>query len=218
MISSFTSNNWVTILIFLMIGSLVLLRNLYPIRYTKFFSLSRTNEYFIDYINKSNTGFNFFESVLFVFQIATFSLLLVKVNVYFNINETAVSFFMFGKISLYLFIYSILRLLLGKFIAVLVNMKKQQKNLTFIKMSYTSKVATIIFPAVIFMYYGTIINETFTLFLLGVTVLFLGFKYIQIVLKNQKLIFSNLFYFILYLCALEIAPLIYVYKLFIINM
>ncbi|NQV78269.1 MAG: DUF4271 domain-containing protein, partial [Lutibacter sp.] len=57
-------------------------------------------------------------------------------------------------------------------------------------------------------YKGLLFEITFLVFLL---VLIL--RYVLILLNNKKLIFNNLFYFILYLCALEIAPLIIVLKL-----
>jgi len=40
------------------------------------------------------------------------------------------------------------------------------------------------------------------------------FRYF-VVIKNEKLGFNNLFYLFLYLCALELSPLIVVYKLFV---
>ena len=38
-------------------------------------------------------------------------------------------------------------------------------------------------------------------------------RYSLLLINNKKLIFNNLFYFILYLCALEIVPLVIILKL-----
>jgi len=40
------------------------------------------------------------------------------------------------------------------------------------------------------------------------------FRYFALI-KNEKLSFDNLLYLFLYLCALELAPFIVVYKLFV---
>ena len=52
---------------------------------------------------------------------------------------------------------------------------------------------------------------------LKITILFfiimLVFRYVLLLINNKKLILNNLFYFILYICTLEIAPLILILKL-----
>lgn len=55
-------------------------------------------------------------------------------------------------------------------------------------------------------------NLSFALYLMILSIL-LFYRFLFIVLKNNKLIFSKLFYFILYLCALEIAPLLVLFKM-----
>ena len=194
---------------------LAVLNYLYEIRFAKFISLFNSNEYFIDYINKSASIFNVFDMTLLLFQIGTYSLLIFKVNEYLFFIESTNQFLLFLKINLFLFIFYLFRYLIGKIIAVILEMSDKQGLLSFVKLSYLSKVTIIVYPAIIVLYYSPWTGLLFLKIILLLTTVFLLFKYIQIIKHNQKLIFSNLFYFILYLCALEIAPLIYVFKLFI---
>ncbi len=122
---------------------------------------------------------------------------------------------MFLKTSFYLIVFYALRYMIGKIIAVIVSMEKEQSLLTFIKINAISKIAILLFPTIIILYYSPNINTVFAKILILIVLVSLFVKYTQILQKNQKLIFSNLFYFILYLCALEITPLVYLFKLLI---
>ena len=215
MITSFATNNWVTITIIFLIGILVVLNFLYEIRFSKFVSISIANEYVVDYINKSSSFVNFFDMLLLVFQVGSFSLLIVKVNEILHFIEVSNPFFLFLKVVLILLSYYFFRFLIGKLLAVVLELKSEQQLLSFIKMNYLSKVSVLIFPAIIVLYYFPNLNDFLLKLIMLITIVFLLFKYGQIIKYNQKLIFSNLFYFILYLCALEIIPLFFVFKLFI---
>ena len=73
------------------------------------------------------------------------------------------------------------------------------------------------FYANIFSIYVLLILTEFTQFsekqLLWISGLFFLYRFIFIGIKNKKLLFNNMFYFILYICTLEITPLLIIYKL-----
>ncbi len=215
MISSLATNNWVTIVIILMIGILVALNFLYKIQFSKFISLTFINQYFADYANKTSSLFNPFNLFLFLFQISAYTLLLLKVNVLLTVTIEKNQLFSFFKTALLLTSIYVIRYFIGKVIAVIVQMEKEQNLLTFIKMSHLSKISILIFPAIIILYYSPSNSDLLSKIIIVLTGIILLFKYLQILSQNQKMIFSNLFYFILYLCALEITPLLYFFKLFI---
>lgn len=215
MISSLVSNNWVTVIILLMIGILVVLNFLYETQFSKLISLTLVNQYFVDYANKTSSLFNPFNLLLFLFQISAYALLLLKTNELLTLNIEKNLFFSFLKTALLLIIIYIIRYSVGRIIAVIVQMEKEQNLLTFIKMSHLSKISIFVFPAIIILYYLPSNSNLLSKIIIILTIVILLFKYLQILSQNQKLIFSNLFYFILYLCALEITPLIYFFKLFI---
>lgn len=215
MINALSVNNWVTITIVLLIGVLVVLNYFFEIQFKKFISLAQVDEYFVDYVNKSSLLFNTFNLFLFLFQIGVYSLLLLKVNEVFIKISIQNRFLFYLKICLFLSVFYLFRYTIGRVIALLAEMEREQELLTFIKMIAISKIAIFLFPAIIILFYLPFLNVILSKMIVLIVVVSLLFKYLQILKKNQKLIFGNLFYFILYLCALEITPLVYLFKLLI---
>ena len=109
-------------------------------------------------------------------------------------------------------VYLIGRYLIGKLISFIFGIDKIQGVLSFVKFTYLAKVAIYMIPFVILLVYLPFNKLVFQYISIGFTVLILLFFYVKLLMQNQKLIFRNLFYFILYLCALEITPLIYFFK------
>ena len=81
-------------------------------------------------------------------------------------------------------------------------------------MNYKNFIGIVLIPINMILVYAVEPTEKLIYgFLIGLLVLnFIGF--LSTFKSYQKLILSNFFYFILYLCALEIGPYIILYKLF----
>jgi hypothetical protein len=81
------------------------------------------------------------------------------------------------------------------------------------KLTYRNLLSILFFAACLFLSYVAEPSETLLLIIVGIVILgncialFYSYK------TNRQLILSNFFYFILYLCALEISPYIILYKL-----
>jgi hypothetical protein len=118
---------------------------------------------------------------------------------------------LFVLILFYVAVFISVRFLVGFFLAVLFEREKEQQYLTFSKISYLSNFSILIFPLIIINFY--INSILYSKFLILTSFLLLLIYYFLQLKNNQKLIFNNLFYFILYLCLLEFAPYIIVYKL-----
>jgi len=210
MISSFVSQNWVTVIIFFIIALITLLHYLYEDRFIKFVSIINSREYFIDYIDKKKGFISFFNVILFLIQLGIYSLLIYKIKINFEIfNNKVTSFF---YILLVLFLFFIGRYLIGRMLSSVFNLQGKQNVLSFIKFTYFSKISIFILPFIIFIYYYPYYNNLLIMINIGIVIIMFVFFYLKILLQNQKMIFSNLFYFILYLCTLEIIPLVYLYK------
>ena len=83
----------------------------------------------------------------------------------------------------------------------------------FEKINYLNTVILWILPFLIFSNYTENYKELFLNITAVLVLAFLVLRYLLLILNNKKLILSGFFYFILYLCALEIAPLIIFLKL-----
>jgi len=204
------SKDWITLVLF------VIIKYHYSERLSRLFSLFISRNYLVIYAKHSPLLLNSFHLFFAVIQLFIFSLTIfvgIKTN-----NSIAIEFefSFFLNILTGVFIFTVLRYFIGKLLAILFDLEKQHESLTYLKMSYLSNFCLLIFPllvCVLYLFYNSTI-AAIIIATIAVTILIL--YYTLIIKNNQKLIYNNFFYFILYLCALEIAPLIFLYKLFII--
>ena len=210
MISSFAIHDWFAIIIILLIAIIVYLHFFYTERFIKFISITKINEYFIDYNHGKASFISVFNVLLFVFQLGVFALLLVFYSK--NYNFSNVSFISFVSLLSVLLSFLLLRYLVGKIIAFIFELEKVQAILTFVKFTYYTKVSIYMLPFIIIFIYIPKYNDVLLRVGVFLAAIMLFVFYIILLLQNQKLILRNLFYFILYLCALEIIPLVYLHK------
>jgi len=208
------NNDWITGLFILILALLTGLKFFYQERVTfsgiHFFS----KNYMSIYFNKDkNKIFNIFQSTFFLIQLIVLSFLCYFVSLKFNLNVQVFKLHPFLNILLSICFYFLFRYLIDYLLSVMFNLKKEIKRLLFSKMSYFHNITLWLIPFLILLNYienykDIILNITLIIFL---SLLIL--RYSLLLYHNKKLIFSDLFYFILYLCALEIAPLIIIIKI-----
>jgi hypothetical protein len=120
----------------------------------------------------------------------------------------------FLKIIGLLGLFFLIRYLVGVLLAMLFQLSKFHKSIVFVKITYLFAISVFVFPLLIIIFYADKHNSLFfqsILFLLGVLLIT---RHLFVVKNNKNMMLSGLFYFILYLCALEIAPLLLILKLF----
>ncbi len=214
--SRLIENDWVTvafIIVFLLLG---IVKLLYKERLIKLVSLFFSKKYLLNYGKESQLVINWFNTALFIVQIIIFSLFWVA---YFVLYKSDIvidnSLEIFIKACLSLTVFFFFRYLIGKLLGVLFGIKQQQESLTFAKMSYLYNISLLVLPFLLFIFYEKTYNLLAFQLLIVVFAILLIVRYVVIVQNNKKIVFRNLFYFILYLCALEIAPVLLIFKIFV---
>lgn len=209
------SKDWITIIFIFVLTIITILKFNFSERFDKLFSLSYSDKYYTDYV-KTNplilNKFHFLFLIVFFFNISMLIYFGFQVsNPHFFDND----FYSFLQILAAVVLYIILRYIIGVFIGNVFDLNDQQRQLTFLKISNLSLLSLLLFPLLIFLNYhvGKYHNLTISIGLILVFLFF--FFYYYKLLKKDKVNFNNLFYLFLYLCALEIAPLIVIYKLFV---
>jgi hypothetical protein len=209
-------NDWITyvfLAILLILSVLKILFNDRLVNTTTFF-LSKKNLF--TYFNKEKQlFFNLFQILFFIVQLLTFSLLFFFLNEFLQLNTTYSSLKLFFVIAISVSLYFSFRFLLGLFLAYVFNLSSAQKKIAFTKINYFNNLTLCLLPFLFFTAYSKYLNNlplkiTFIIF---ITLLII--RYTLFITNNKKLIINNLFYFILYICALEIAPLVIILKLII---
>ncbi len=201
------TNDWITILIFGSLLFVLVAKSLFYSRFLNFIILPFNNKYIFMY-NKKEKLFNWFSFFFTLFQIINTSLFIFLVwRIFLNPQNNA-----------YPFVYPII--LSGFFLFILLKIALQLGNgfvfgsyraisdLVFKKLSYLNYSGIVLFIANILLTYIFVDNRTVAIVAAILFLLVNIIGWITVIRNSQKLITNYFFYFILYLCTLEIAPLI----------
>lgn len=209
------SDNWIAIL-FVFCFLLLFLLKLFDAEKMRGYSLSIFNKGFIEITSEEK------QSLFSLFHIGFigFSFLSISLTVYFFLvhyqEKTVFSLLEYSQIASYVLVYifgrNILELLLIRILEI-----KQLLGYFFVsKRSYLYSISIGIFFLNLIYFYGFerigSVLSGIILLLSGIILLF-AIRFVLILINNKNLIIKELFYFILYLCAFEIAPLLILFKL-----
>lgn len=202
------NRNWITLIILLLLILIAVLKSLDKER-LKGFVFVFFNKNFIDTEAEDNPSFfNGFNFLLFLFSAIILSLtisFLLATKSYLFDNTFSSFLIVFTVVLSYFLLKKFLDFLLVKLFLI-------QKQVLFYTISKTSYLYAISFVLLI-VYVLTVYSALKASVLFYSTLFLLAIRFISHVVINKKLIFSKLFYFILYLCAFEIAPLFLLFKL-----
>lgn len=161
-----------------------------------------------DEAEEDTSIFSSFYTLIFLFFITVLSLALHFI-VSKNHATIANNFGSFLKLFLIVLCYFSAKRVLENAIASLFLMKKHVRYYIVSKFSYQYSLSFILLIGYIVFQFSPLNPTNFIYFSLILYV----FRFIFLVRNNKNLIFSELFYFILYICAFEIAPLLTLFKL-----
>lgn len=202
------TNDWITILFFILFASIVLL---------KLINASKVKENFLSFLSftliedddiETTSFFNVFQVILLIFSVTVLSLLLYQFKLV-KAPESELGILPFLSILGGLFLYLIFKRCIEYLLLLLFKIKRRMQFFLVLKNNYLYSVCFLLYVSLVLTEYC---NLNLNYLLLFATFLFI-LRFVFLVVRNKKLIFNKLFYFILYLCALEIAPLFVLFKL-----
>lgn len=206
-------NDWITVFIFLGLVFITLAKYMYTNRFMDFIGIIGNSKYLKIYARdqKFIDGFDMLLFLNLVISISVFGYVSYRNLLYqhpFDIIVFLKVIFAVGAIIL-------IKILLERLIGSLFEMDKLMDIYLFQKTSYKNFTGFVLFPINLLLVYSVTPTVLIFYIVIGIIVLvnLIGFI---ITLKNyQNIVVNNLFYFILYLCALEIGPYLILYKLII---
>ena len=212
MLREVISNEWITILIVICITILTIVKFSYSKRF-KDFSWIIINSNYLKFYSRDNKYIDNFNVLLFANQIIgifIFVYLIYKTH----INDVSVSLILFLKVIGVFMVLIFTKFFIELLIGWIFSINTIMGSYLFQKMNYKNFIGVILIPINIILVYAVEPTEKLIYgFLIGLFIVnFIGF--LSTFKTYQKLLLSNSFYFILYLCALEIGPYIILYKLF----
>lgn len=173
-----------------------------------------SNVFFLDYSNDLKSTFSSFKFLFFFIQNLIFSLFVFVLFRKYDILKEYSEWGVFGIILLGLSLFLITQYLLSFFVSKVFGFVEVFQSFHIYKFTYLKLVALSMLPFLLLLNYASFHNlELLVVISLVFFVFFMLLRAVFVLIKNNKVIIENLFYFIVYLCTLEIIPLLLIFKL-----
>jgi len=205
------SKDWATYLFVFSFILIAIAKTSFESRFKEFIRILVSDKYIKIYKDPSHlmSGFTI---LLFIVQLISFSffiqLLLCQMG-YVAKND----FIIFTRIFTFFGIFVLSKFLIEKIVAVIFNIEEFAEQLNLQKVSYRTFIGIILLPVNIYLFYNNNPSNVLLFGVIGVILTINLFSYLISIKIYQNLLLGNVFYFILYLCALEIAPYYFIYYL-----
>jgi hypothetical protein len=205
------SLDWLTLLF---VGCIVLYglaKYLYPRRFQEFLTLALSNKYFL--VQGRNEEIQHpFNIFLFFTQVISFSIFIYILTKTFAPSEVDSNQWIFVQILSGYVVFILAKYFVEKIIGSLFSVEKLVNRYLYQKLSYRNLISMLVLVANLFFVYVFTPSMRVLLVFLALLLLLNFIALLYSYKTNGKLILGNFFYFILYLCALEISPYIIIYK------
>ncbi|MGG5507534.1 MULTISPECIES: DUF4271 domain-containing protein [unclassified Myroides] len=207
-----TNKDWATLLFFVGFSIIAINRTIFSVRFAEFTRLAISDKYLKIYKDNTNLRNSFTLSFL------TIQLL----SITFFLQIMAKSFGLIDHFSLLSFIqilnfssfFVISKYLIDKIIGITFGIEDFVDHFNLQKATYRNYIGMYLLGIDLILFYNDIINQL-VVSLIAITLILTNLSlYVIFIKNNRKTILNKLFYFILYLCTLEIAPYFIIYFAF----
>ncbi|ALJ05867.1 hypothetical protein APS56_12325 [Pseudalgibacter alginicilyticus] len=212
MLRHVTSNELFTILMVIGLVFIGVTKLLFPKRFDEFMSILGNSNYLKIHV-RDQKFLDKFDALLFinlVLSIATFCFIIYRQLTDYETPNINIVF----KYIIGIAVIILIKVLFERLIGSLFEIDKLIDQYLFQKITYKNFIGVLLIPINAFLIFS--IHPTLThIYIVVIFLLIINLIGIITSFKeHQNLIKSNLFYFILYLCTLEISPYIILYKVF----
>ncbi|NNL79728.1 MAG: DUF4271 domain-containing protein [Flavobacteriaceae bacterium] len=210
MLRTIISNEWFTVLILLSVGILAFTRYSYNSRFIDFLGLLGNSKYLKIY-SRDQKFIDQFDSLLFTNLLISGT---IFIYVCYGVLYSPVDFewALFLKILLLFGTVLLIKVLIERLIGSVFEIDSLIHEYVFQKTNYKNYIGLVLLPLNVLLIYALPLSKTLIYAILGLIILINLSGFFTSIKANQKLILANFFYFILYLCALEIGPYIILYQ------
>ncbi len=206
------NKDWATALFVLSLVLIALTKSVFENRFNDFTKLIYSDKYIKMYRDSSHlmSGFTI---ALFVVQIISFTFFLQLFLSYYG-RASKSDWMLFIQLFTFITYFILAKFLLEKIIATAFKIEEFMEQFNLKKVTYRTYIGLIILPIDLILYYFDVFSKNIFLPIFVIALIINLFTYLLTIKNYQSLIMGKLFYFILYLCALEIAPYYFMYYWF----
>ncbi|WP_105046583.1 DUF4271 domain-containing protein [Polaribacter gangjinensis] len=202
------SNNWLTFVLLLLFFSLFLLTIIDVARFKEVASKLFKVSFLERTIDENYSVLSGFHVLFSLFSVTVFSLLFFDFKVFYD-GVNAMSFQEFWEVFQVVFIYFLLKNSIENSLIYLFMLRNTLLYFVVSKANYFFAISCYIFVLLLLKEYANLQSPV----IYNVAGFLFFISFILHFLNNKNLILNHLFYFILYICTFEIAPLLILFKL-----
>jgi len=211
MLREIISNEWYTFFFVLCLSILAIAKRSFSTRFNDFLFLVGNSKYLKIYA-RDQKFIDQFDALLFINLIISSSIFSF-LGYSTLVDYTAFDIELFFKILLGVGAIILIKVLLERLIASLFEIDSLIDSYLFQKTNYKNFLGLILLPINILLVFTISLTPNVFYIIFGLLIVINIVGFITSIKSHQKTIINNIFYFILYLCALEIAPYVILYKL-----
>ena len=205
------TKDWATCLFVFSFILIAITKTAFETRFSEFLRILVSDKYIKVYKDTSHlmSGFTI---LLFIVQIISFSFFIQLVLNYLGyVSKT--DWVIFLRIFTFFGIFVLSKFLIEKIVAAVFNIEEFAEQFNLQKVSYRTFIGLVLMPINIYLFYDNTSSNVVIYCTIVVILIINLFSYLISLKIYQNLLIGKLFYFILYLCALEIAPYYFIYYL-----
>lgn len=206
------NTDWATLLFVVCIALVAVVRSVFVVRFSEFTRLAVSDKYIKVYRDPSQT-MSWFNAALFAVHLVTLSFFLQLVLSHFGYAKKD-DWVLYIRIFTLTGVFILSKYLIEKIIAASFGIDEFAEQFNLQKISYRTYFGLLLLPVDILLFYADSLSNIIVYALIIALLAANAFTYVVSVRNYQNLLTSKLFYFILYLCALEIAPYYFIYYWF----
>ena len=206
------SKDWATVLFVLSFGIIAITKSVFENRFADFTNLIYSNKYIKVYKDNTNLKSGFTLSLFFVQVISLAFFVQITLSYFGYASKT--DWLLYIQIFTFLVFFILSKYLIEKIIATSFNIVDFMDQFNLQKVTYRTYIGLFILPFNIILFYYDSFSRNIPLIIIAIILITNALTYLISIKNYQNIIFGKLFYFILYLCALEIAPYYFMYYWF----
>lgn len=211
MLREVISNDWFTIFLILGLAFITLCKFLFPSRFKDFVAVIGNSKYLKIYA-RDQKFIDGFDALLFlnlIISISIFSYVIYSSLV----SPSEFDLTQFFKLIFGIGVLFLIKVLLERLIGSVFEIDSLIDSYLFQKTTYKNYTGLLLLPINCLLIYSLSPSKPIIYACISLIFLINLLGFISSFKNHQKLLLNNIFYFILYLCALEIGPYLILYKL-----
>ncbi|SDG63304.1 protein of unknown function [Flavobacterium omnivorum] len=206
------SKDWATVLFVLSFAIVAITKSVFENRFGDFANLLFSNKYTKVYRDSAHLRSGFTLGLFFVQVISLAFFIQISLSYFGYVSKT--DWLLYIQIFTFLVFFILSKYLIEKIIATSFNIEEFMEQFNLQKVTYRTYIGLFILPFNIILFYYDSFSRNIPLVIIAIILVINVLTYLISIKNYQNLIFGKLFYFILYLCALEIAPYYFMYYWF----